>query len=197
MNANCSNVMGSNNNICAGTSVLNDGVIPAVDTSNTAWASQLFTLDGNRRVIRLSFELESENHDRMELAVFNCPEMGIGLSSVTVYFDSSFRPDRDDSTLGTFNTDSQVTDTSCDHLLVFCVKYDTTMPRTRFINLEIPPASSRDYVFLGEVTFLNGGSEQGSDFASPIEGIIQQSCGLKLVTFIYYSESKFAAMFYS
>ena len=150
--------MGSNNNICAGTSVLNDGVIPAVDTSNTAWASQLFTLDGNRRVIRLSFELESENHDRMELAVFNCPEMGIGLSSVTVYFDSSFRPDRDNSTLGSCIMESQLTDTSCDRLLEICVKYNTTMPPTRFVNLEIPRANS-DYVFLGEVTFLNGGND--------------------------------------
>ena len=185
MNANCSNVTGSNNNICAGTSVLNDGVIPAVDTSNTAWASQLFTLDENRRPIRLSFELDSENHDRMELAVFNCPRMGIGFSSVTVYFDSSFRPDRDDSTLGTFIMDSQVMNTSCDRLLVFCVKYDTTMPQnaTQFINLEIPRASSRDYVFLGEVTFLNGGSEPGCDFTMPTEGIIHQSCGFKLVTF--------------
>ena len=161
VNANCSNITGSNNNICAGTSVLNDGVIPAVDTSNTAWASQLFTLDANRRVVTLSFELESENHDRIALAVFNCPRIRIGFSSISVYFDSSFRPDRDDSALGTFITDSQVTDTSCDHLLEICVKYDTTLPPTQFINLQIPISASSDYVFLGEVTFLNGGSDLG------------------------------------
>ena len=38
------------------------------------------------------FEVDSENHDRMELAVFNCPEMRIDLPLFSVYFDDSFRP---------------------------------------------------------------------------------------------------------
>ena len=160
MNASCTEFFMGSNNICSGTSVLNDGIIPAaLDTSNSTWASQLFTLSGTRGIIRLSFEVNSSNHDRMELAVFNCPEKGISLSSVRVYFDESFRPDRDDSTLGTFIMESQLMATSCNSLVVFCVKYDTTQPPTRFINLEILNSTSEDYVFLGEVTFLNGGNE--------------------------------------
>ena len=149
------------NNTCAGTSVLNDGFIPPLDgvSSNSTWASELFTLNGTRGIIRLSFEVDSENHDCMELAVFNCPEMRINLSSVSVYFDSSFRPDRNDSTLGTLIMESQLMATSCDHLLVFCVKYNTTQSPTQFINLVIPSNSSVDYVFLAEVTFLDGGNE--------------------------------------
>ena len=58
--------------------------------------------------------------------------------------------------------------TSCDHLLVFCVKYNMTQQPTRFINLVIPYNNS-DHVFLGEVTFLNGGSEP-CDLAMPIQG---------------------------
>ena len=50
--------------------------------------------------------------------------------------------------------------TSCDHLLVFCVKYNTILPPTRFINLVIANDSSADYVFLGEVTFLDGASNE-------------------------------------
>ena len=148
-----------NDNTCSGTSVLNDGIIPVLDTSTSAWASQLFTLSGTRGIIRLSFEVDSANHDRMVLAVFNCPEMGIGLSSVGVYFDKSFRPDRNDSALGMFIMESQLMSTSCDRLVVFCVKYNTTQSPTQFINLEIPTNNSADHVFLGEVTFLNGGNE--------------------------------------
>ena len=159
INASCTELYMGRNNTCSGTSVLNDGIIPALDTSNSTWASQLFTLDGTRGIIRLSFEVNSSNHDRMELAVFNCPKMGISLPPVGVYFDESFRPDRNDSTLGTFIMESQLMATSCKSLVVFCVKYDTTQPPTRFINLEILNNTSEDYVFLGEVTFLNGGNE--------------------------------------
>ena len=161
MNASCTELFMNSNNICSGTSILNDGIIPildGIDTSDT-WASQLFTLSGTRGIIRLSFEVESANHDHMELAAFNCPEMGIGLSSVRVYFDESFRRDRDDTTLGTFIMESRLMATSCDQLLVFCVKYNTIQSPTRFINLEIPTNRSADHVFLGELTFLNGGSE--------------------------------------
>jgi hypothetical protein len=153
------------NNTCSGTSVLNDGIIPVLEGINTAnpgtWASQLFTLSGTSGIIRLSFEVNSTNHDRMELAVFNCPELGIGLSSVGVYFDETSRLDREENrdNLGTLITESQLINTSCDRLLVFCVKYNTTRSPTQFINLEIPTSSSADYVFLGEVTFLNGGNE--------------------------------------
>jgi hypothetical protein len=165
MNASCTEFFAGRNNTCSGTSVLNDGIIPVLEGINIAnsgaWASQLFTLTGTSGRIILSFEVDSANHDRMELAVFNCPGMGIGLSSIRVYFDDLFRPDRNDSTLnlGTFIMESQLMATSCDRLVSFCVKYNTTQPPTRFINLEIPANSSADHVFLGEVTFLNGGNE--------------------------------------
>ena len=155
---------------CSGTSVLNDGIIPALDISSCpAWASQLFTLSGTRGITRLSFELDSANHDCMELAVFNCPEMGISLSSVRIYFDESFRPDRNDGTLGMLIMEPQLMSTSCDQLLVYCVKYNTTQSPTRFINLEIPTNSSANHVFLGELTFLNGGNEP-CDLSSTLPG---------------------------
>ena len=149
--------------ICAGTSVLNDAIIPGlvgVGQSNPQRASELFTLSGTN-TIRLSFELDSVDHDRMELAVFNCPEMSINLSMLNVYFDSSFRPDRmqNDDLLSNLAVEALIMNTSCNHLLVFCVKYNPTQPPTQFINLVIPHISSGDLVFLGEVTFLNGGNK--------------------------------------
>ena len=157
---------------CDGTSVLNDGIISALDgvSSNLTpkWATELFTLrrpTPTARII-LSFEVDSDNHDRMELAVFNCPEMGISLPLVDVYFDSSFRQDRNGTNqpLGNLILQSQLMDTSCDHLLVFCVQYpQISAAPTRYINLEFPfsdiISSTGTFVFLGEVTFLNGGSE--------------------------------------
>ena len=121
-----------NGNICDGTSVLNDGHIPVLVgvSYNPAslWATELFTLRrpiGGRIIV--SFEVDSDSHDRMELAVFNCPEMEISLPLVNVYFDSSFRPNDDRSgfnqSLGNLNLQLQLTSTSCDRLLVFCVQY--------------------------------------------------------------------------
>ena len=54
-----------------------------------------------------------------------------------------------------------LSDVSCDHLLVFCFKYPPTVSPTRYIDLEFPVQENIDssYVFLGEVTFLSGGSE--------------------------------------
>ena len=161
-NGSCTNESSSSNGspVCFGTSVLNDGIIPEINTSNSTWASKLFTLDASRGRIVLSFEVDSANHDHMELAVFNCPMMGISLSSFSLYLDESFRPDQSktNETLGTLIVESQLVNTSCHQLLVFCVKYNITQPPTRFINLVIPQNNS-DYVFLGEVTFRNGSSE--------------------------------------
>ena len=129
-------------------------------------ATELFTLNGERGRIILSFEVDSMDHDRMELAVFNCPNMGIDSPMVDIYFDFSFRPDRTgmNRTLGNLSTESPLVGTSCDHLLVFCVKYNTCVKApspTHYINLVFPRASQTGsmYVFLGEVTFLKGGDE--------------------------------------
>ena len=113
-NGSCTNESSNGSPVCFGTSVLNDGMIPQINTSNSTWAFELFTLDGTHGKIVLSFEIDSENHDRMELAVFNCPQMRINLPLLNVYFDESFRPDRNDRTLGTLIMESQLVNTSCD-----------------------------------------------------------------------------------
>ena len=61
--------------------MLNDGIIPTLDgiSSNetSLWATELFTLSGERGRNILSFEVDSVDHDHMELAVFNCPGLGM------------------------------------------------------------------------------------------------------------------------
>ena len=151
---------------CRGMSVLNDGVIPVLsgvnNDSESQWAAQLFTLrrpTGDNGRIVASFELEDANHDRVELAVFNCPELGISAPEVNVYFDSSFRSGREDRGLGVSNINVSLTDTSCDQLTIFCVKYNSGS--SRYINLVFPFPSTNvnsTFVFLGEVKFLNSSS---------------------------------------
>ena len=160
INGSCTLVNGSRTS-CNGTSVLNDGVLPMLsgvsNDSESQWAAQLFTLrrPGMGRIVA-PFELEDASHDRVELAVFNCPKLGISTPEVNVYFDSSFRPGRVDRGLGKLITNASMENTSCDQLLVFCVKYNSGS--SQYINLEFPFPSNNvnsTFVFLGEVTFLN------------------------------------------
>ena len=160
----CTSVVGDHLS-CNGTSVLNDGITPVLsgvsDVNDSVWAAQLFTLvraEGGRLII--PFELEDSNHDRVELAVFNCPVLRINAPSINVYFDTSFRVGRADRGLGNLNTNLVMQNTYCDHLLVFCVKYSGGMS-SRYINIEFPFVRDAvsNFVFLGEITFLNGRGE--------------------------------------
>ena len=153
--------------ICNGTSVQNDGVVPVLNgvtgDSTSTWAEQLFTMErplsSPMSRIVMSFELEDTNHDRIELSVFNCPLFRINTPQINVYFDSSFRPLREmDRSFGTSNINVSLSNTSCDYLLKFCVKY-ANVESSRFVNLEFPfvEGANNSRVFVGEVTFVNGG----------------------------------------
>ena len=164
VNGSCTSVFGDRLS-CNGTSVLNDGIIPVLngisDVNDSVWAAQLFTLvraEGGRLII--PFELKDSNHDRVELAVFNCPALRINAPSINVYLDTSFRAGRANRSDGTLNTNLVMQNTSCDQLLIFCVEYSGGMS-SRYINIEFPFVSDAvsNFVFLGEVTFLNGGGE--------------------------------------
>ena len=168
MNGRCTSICGDNNNICNGTSVLNDGLIPALsgvsEDPQSQWAAQLFTMgramSGTARII-LSFEVERAIYNRVELAVFNCPERGIYTPVINVYVDFSFRPVRDnDGTLTNFITNQSLPSTSCDHLIKFCVQFSGAVS-VPYFNLEFPHQdnSNSSFVFLGEVTFLRSGAE--------------------------------------
>ena len=164
MNGRCTSVSGD---ICNGTSVLNDGLIPALggvsDDPQSQWAAQLFTMGrgtyGISRII-LSFEVEHTTYDRVELTVFNCPERGIYTPVVTVYNDSSFRPEKngnkDDGIAVVAN--QTLLNTSCNYLLKYCVEFSDAIS-SHYLNLEFPYQDNSNFVFLGEVTFLNGSAE--------------------------------------
>ena len=150
---------------CNGTSVLNDRDIPVLsgvcNETNSTWAEQLFTTmrPATSRIL-MSFELEDATHDRIELSVFNCPELRINTPKAEVYFDTSFRPAREiDRSVGVFDTTVPLSNTSCDYLIKFCIRYSTSAVPSRFVNLDLPfvEGTNTNRVFVGEVTFLNGG----------------------------------------
>ena len=167
-NGSCTSFVLGESTYCNGTSVLNDGVIPVLsgvsNDTNSTWAEHLFTvirLTSSR--VLLSFELEDATHDRIELSVFNCPELWINTPKAEVYIDASYRPERPGPNPGDGILDTTprltLSNTSCDYLIKFCIRYSADAVPTRFINLALPYSgiTNTSRVFIGEVTFVNGG----------------------------------------
>ena len=88
----CVQIMSTNTYCdCAGTAgagtftgVIIDGVVPTLDTSQRGtWATQLFTVRGNTRNIRIGFQFQNAVVLReVELYLFYCPSWNIGGSPV-------------------------------------------------------------------------------------------------------------------
>ena len=167
---NCSSVIHSSTrhfiyrgSICNGTSVLNDGIIPALSNitsdSLSLWAAQLLTMRQVKSLrIVLSFEVENQFYDCMKLVVFNCPENGVNASRINVYRDTSFRPERQDTSLGiAIKANHSLSNTSCDHLLKFYVSFMSV--NSSYFNIEFPGRTSHNYVYVGEVSFLAGAGD--------------------------------------
>ena len=147
--------------ICNGTSVLNDGIIPSLTkVSNDSRAAQLLTMRQHRYLqIVLSFEVENQLYDCMELAVFNCPEVGIHASRINIYSDISFRPERQNSSFGkNIKETFLLGNISCEYLVKLYVSFMSV--NSSYFNIEFPGlTSASNYVFLGEVSFLSGAGD--------------------------------------
>ena len=94
VNGGCSSISETNSGICNGTSVLNDGILPALSgvSSDPAsqWANELFTMNrsGTDQIVvsvELPIVIPAVTHNRVELTVFNCPQLGIYAPQIIVY----------------------------------------------------------------------------------------------------------------
>ena len=178
-NGNCSSVIHNSTDhriyrgsICNGASVLNNGVIPALSNisndSSSLWAAQLLTMKqvAHNIPIVLSFEVENQSYNCIQLAVFNCPDENMNASRVNVYNDTLFRPERPpirgESTVSLgeiIKANHSLKNTSCDYLLKFYVSFMSEVTST-FFNIEFPAISSKvNHVFVGEVSFLSGAGD--------------------------------------
>jgi hypothetical protein len=73
--------------------ILIDGVIPSIDTAHGTWASELLTVNRNGRdSIEIGFQFESSSLfiRGIEIALFNCPVQGIGITGVNIYASQAF-----------------------------------------------------------------------------------------------------------
>ena len=145
--------------ICNGTSVLNDGIIPALrnvsSDSRSLWAAQLLTMEQSKiEQIVLSFEVENQVYNCIELSVFNCPLRHMTASRINIYSDKSFRPERVEASLGTNEVNYSLSNASCDYLVKFYVSF--TSVNSSYFNIEFPALTSENSVFVGEVSFLTG-----------------------------------------
>ena len=165
-NGRCSSVEPATNRggICNGTSVLNDGIIPALsnisDDNRSLWAAQLLTMrqdTTNSESVVLSFEVENQVYDCVELAVFNCPKMNMTASRINIYRDASFRPNKNSTSLGTpIILNYTLSNTSCNYLLKYYISITSNNITSSYFNIQFPPLASDsvNYVFVGEVSFL-------------------------------------------
>ena len=103
-------------------SVLFDGNIPTLTgLDGNMWASQLLTLERTNSVRRdITFDFIATpgfiRVVKVELVIFNCPEWGISVQTVTLFTASSLSAFG--SVVGTFNVPSI---TSCDSLVRICI----------------------------------------------------------------------------
>ena len=160
VNGRCTSISGTDSNICNGTSVLNDGIIPVLSgvsqENNSEWAAQLFTMrrQGNERII-VSVEVPPTCLNSVQLTVFNCPQQGIYAPAVNVYSYPSLRPEINGNLPANESiTNETLTATSCDHLIRFCIDFGSVFTLPYYI-LEFPYQNNSDFVFLNEVTFSN------------------------------------------
>ena len=98
VNGGCSSTSGTNNEICDGTSALNNGILPALsgvsNDSTSQWANELFTIrrSGTNEVV-VSLQVPALNHNRVELTIFNCPQMGIHVPKASLYVEGALSLD--------------------------------------------------------------------------------------------------------
>ena len=148
---NCSNIARSNNefkSIChhPTSSVLFDGVIPTLTgLDGDMWASQLLTLNSTGSIkVAFSIPIFQIVRLRVELVMFNCPEMGISVQSISL---------RDDDGIVRGSSGDLSSITSCDSLVRLCVPATAIDPRVVTVQFDLDTDSN--WVHLAEVTFYD------------------------------------------
>ena len=115
------------------------------------WASRLLTIQTTASSIDITFDLRTPTFtrvDRVEVVMFNCPQWGIGVESVSV------RALVTDATLISTTTISHDV-TSCNSLIKVCLEPRSNTPQ---LDLQFTFFRDSNWVHLAEVTFWVGPS---------------------------------------
>ncbi len=129
------------------TSVLQDGIIPTLTgLDGDMWASQLLTINTDNPTTGITFDFEATPDyvgvQRVEVVLFNCPEWGISVDTITLYGSNTI------SSRNILDTISP-TITSCDSLVRVCISGSTLTALT----LRFQLSSASTWVHLAEVSF--------------------------------------------
>jgi hypothetical protein len=116
------------------------------------WARQLFALNGGMVAFISDFTMlpEYEGFTRIEVATFQCPEWGIGVSNIDIAVADSIQ------TLETVQSEEVNTSlvSSCESLVRVCIDINRENIEVfgPIVGLAFTPL---EYAHLGEVTFIN------------------------------------------
>lgn len=136
-------------------SILYDGDIPTLTgLDGDMWANQLLTLQPSRPGITtlVAFNFKGlpdySGVTRVEVAIFNCPEWGISVQSISLLEAS------DITLAGTNIATVTPTITSCDSLVRVCIARASFQPA---LGVEFLISPGSDWVHIAEITFYNEG----------------------------------------
>ena len=110
------------------------------------WASQLLTIQTTALSIDITVDLSTPTFtrvERVEVVMFNCPELGIGVQTVQAFEDNN-------ALIQTANVDIM----SCTSLVRVCLSIATTIP-ILILRFTLSPGS--EWVHVAEVTFFGNG----------------------------------------
>ncbi len=140
------------------TSILQDEIIPTLTgLDGDMWASQLLTINTDNLTTDITFDFEATpgyvGVARIEVVMFNCPEWGISVDSITLHGSNT--------TTSILDTISPII-TSCDSLVRVCKSKPVSSTRTALtLRFNLSPAST--WVHLAEVFFYGAGPNCSSD----------------------------------
>ena len=142
-------------------SVLFDENVPTLTgLDGDMWASQLLTINTTANTADITFDF-TDTPDytgvrRVEVVIFNCPEWGISVRTISLFSAISTSGSR------SFATSISPTTTSCDSLMRVCI-YGFVVSVRPVITLAFGLSSTSNWVHLAEVIFYASNSICPSD----------------------------------
>ena len=150
-------------------SILYDGAIPTLTgLDGDLWAQELLTIQplqpGINAIIAFDFDdvPSYAGVSRVEVIMFNCPEWGISVQSISLREASNIL--QSGTTIATVNP----TVTSCDSLVRICIPRSTLQPAAG-LKFSVSPGSN--WVHVAEVTFYSRGSSCPPDIVISAKSI--------------------------
>ena len=135
--------------------LFDENVSTLTELDGDMWASQLLTINTTDNTANITFDFtdtpDYTGVGRVEVVMFNCPEWGISVRTISLFSATSISGNR------TFLTSIFPTTTSCDSFVRVCINHTVSSIRP-VLNLKFNLHSTSNWVHFAEVTFYANGS---------------------------------------